>query len=87
MEQRQLIYVLLMFLIFFNRQTTTDSSKCPSPQFKGRATKIACTCKTYRRERCFIISILLISLFSPTIKDIITLETTTTTSSSNKKIE
>ena len=71
---------------FFNKQTTADFSKCPSPQFKEKVTKkIACTCKIYRRERCFIISILLICLFCPTMKDIITLEVTKTTS--DKKIE
>ena len=69
---------------FYGRQTTTDSTKCPTPQYKERPTKMACTCKTYRRQMCFIVSSFLICLFSPTIKEIITQLTTKT---SNKKIE
>ena len=69
----------LSSLNFYTKTATTDFSKCPVPQFVDRVStykaRNVCTCNTNRRQRCFIISSLLISLLTESIPDIITPKT------------
>lgn len=57
---------------FYSKPTTADSSKCPAPIFKEKSTRKGCTCKSNRREKCFVVSSLLIILFAPSFNDIST---------------
>lgn len=50
---------------FYTKQTINDTSKCPSPLFKGRAAKNICTCKTNRRSKNSILYSFCVCLFSP----------------------
>ena len=50
---------------FYTKTTTTNSSKCPSPLFKGIPANSACKYKLIRMHKQFIIANLLICLFNP----------------------
>ena len=61
---------------FYTKTTTKDQSKCPSPKYKNELMKLKnkchCTCNSYARQICFIVSSLLVSLFTRAVKDNVT---------------